>query len=267
MDESARALIAPTSMHSVRQRIQARDAASLALGIAVLLLIAWSINWGFVRTLDPSVIVKYWRPLAEGAAKTLLITTCSLVAGFLVGGLLAILYQLAPRFLRLVIWLYVEVFRNLPLIVLLFWVHFGLPRLTGYPTSALESGFLALTLQSSAYLTDITRAGIQAVPRGQFEAAKALGLPLVSRWGDVILPQALKTMIPPFSNVALSFLSGSSLLTVLQVGELMTMATRISDFSFKPIEVMTFAGVIYFALNFVVGRAAKKIEVATRTPR
>ena len=74
-------------------------------------------------------------------------------------------------------------------------------------------------------------------------------------------------MIPPFSNVALSFLSGSSLLTVLQVGELMTMATRISDFSFKPIEVMTFAGAIYFALNFVVGRGAKKIEVATRTPR
>ena len=267
MDESARALIAPTSKHSVRRRIQTRDAVSLALGIAVLLLIASSIDWGFVRTLDASVIVKYWRPLADGAAMTLLITSCSLVAGFLVGGLLAILYQLAPRFLRLVIWLYVEVFRNLPLIVLLFWVHFGLPRLTGYPTSAIESGFLALTLQSSAYLTDITRAGIQAVPRGQFEAAKALGLPLVSRWGDVILPQALKTMIPPFSNVALSFLSGSSLLTVLQVGELMTMATRISDFSFKPIEVMTFAGVIYFALNFVVGRAAKKIEVATRTPR
>lgn len=267
IDERARALIAPTSKHPARRRIQKRDALSFVLGIAVLLLIAWSVNWRFVQTLDVSVIVKYWRPLADGAAMTLVITSCSLVAGFLVGGLLAIIYQLAPRFLRLVIWLYVEVFRNLPLIVLLFWVHFGLPRLTGYSTSALESGFLALTLQSSAYLTDITRAGIQAVPRGQFEAAKALGLPLVSRWGDVILPQAMKIMIPPFSNVALSFLSGSSLLTVLQVGELMTMATRISDFSFKPIEVMTFAGAIYFALNFVVGRGAKKIEVATRTPR
>jgi len=267
MDEMAHALTAPTSKQSVRRGIQRRDAVSLALGIAVLVLMALSINWRFVGTLDASVIVKYWRPLAEGAAKTVLITSCSLVAGFLVGGLLAIVYQLVPRFLRSVIWLYVEVFRNLPLIVFLFWVHFGLPRLTGYPTSAIESGFLALTIQSSAYLTDITRAGIQAVPRGQFEAAKALGLPLVSRWGDVILPQALKIMIPPFSNVALSFLSGSSLLTVLQVGELMTMATRISDFSFKPIEVMTLAGVIYFVLNFVVGRIAKQVEVATRTPR
>ena len=256
-----------TSKHFPRHRIQARDAASLGLGIAILFLIASSINWRFVATLDPSVIVKYWRPLAEGAAKTVLITSCSLVAGFLVGGLLAVVYQLIPRAFRSVIWLYVEVFRNLPLIVLLFWVHFGLPRLTGYPTSAIESGFLALTLQSSAYLTDITRGGIQAVSRGQFEAAEALGLPFVSRWGDVILPQALKIMIPPFSNVALSFLSGSSLLTVLQVGELMTMATRISDFSFKPIEVMTFAGVIYFVLNLVVGRIANKVEVATRTPR
>lgn len=244
-----------------------RDALSLALGAAVLVLIAWSVNWGFVGTLDVSVISTYWRPLAEGAAKTVLITSFSLVAGFVIGGLLAIAYHLVPSFLRWIIWLYVEVFRNLPLIVLLFWVHFGLPGLTGYPSSALESGFLALTLQSSAFLTDITRAGIQAVPRGQSEAAKALGLPLASRWGDVILPQALTIMIPPLTNVALSFLSASSLLTVLQVGELMTMATRVSDFSFKPIEVMTLAAVIYFTMNLVVGRIANKIEVATRIPR
>ncbi len=250
----------------VLARVRWRDALSFALGIGVIALVAGAVNWSFVATLDASVILKYWRPLLEGAGKTLLVTALSLVAGFLFGGCLAIVYQLAPRVLRPFIWIYVEIFRNLPLIVLLFWTHFGLPKLTGYSTSALESGLLALTLQSSAYLTDITRAGIQAVPKGQFEAASALGLPVASRWFDVILPQALRVMIPPFSNVALSFLSGSSLLTVLQVGELMTMATRISDYTFKPIEIMTIAGVVYFAMNFVVGRLAKRLELATRTP-
>ncbi|HVZ44109.1 MAG TPA: amino acid ABC transporter permease [Ramlibacter sp.] len=239
---------------------------SLVLGLGVVAAILATVNWSFVGTLDASVIVKYSGPLLEGAGKTLVITAVSLVAGFVLGGCLAILYQLAPRLVRAAIWAYVEVFRNLPLIVLLFWTHFGLPMLTGYSTSALQSGLLALTLQSSAYLTDITRAGIQAVPRGQFEAARALGLPVASRWFDVILPQALRIMIPPFSNVALSFLSGSSLLTVLQVGELMTMATRISDYTFKPIEVMTTAAAVYFVMNFVVGKLAKWLEVSTRTP-
>jgi polar amino acid transport system permease protein len=89
---------------------------------------------------------------------------------------------------------------------------------------------------------------------------------LFSRWGDIVLPQALKIMIPPFSNLALSFLSGSSLLMVLQVGELMTIATRISDFTFKPIEIMTLAALIYFVLNFFVGRLSARLERATRTP-
>jgi len=247
--------------------LQWRDLASFALGAAVLAALAFSVDWHFVKTLDFSVIVTYWRPLSQGALKTVLVTTFSLLSGFVLGGFLAIVFQLSPRFVRPLIQLYVEIFRNSPLIVLVFWIHFGLPRLTGYASSALESGFLALTLQSSAYLTDITRAGIQAVPKGQFEAASALGLPLASRWGDIILPQALKIMIPPFSNVALSFLSGSSLLTILQVGELMTMAARISDFTFKPIEVMTVAAVIYFVLNFAIGRLAKWLEVATRTPQ
>jgi His/Glu/Gln/Arg/opine family amino acid ABC transporter permease subunit len=247
-------------------RLQWQDAASFVLGISALAAVGFSVDWGFVRTLDFSVVLTYWRPLAEGAAKTVTITAFSLVCGFLLGGALAVLLQLTPRPVGLVIRVYVEIFRNLPLIVLLFWVHFGLPKLTGYPTSAIESGFLALTLQSSAYLTDITRAGIQAVPKGQFEAAAALGLPLFSRWGDIVLPQALKIMIPPFSNLALSVLSGSSLLMVLQVGELMTIATRISDFTFKPIEIMTLAALIYFVLNFFVGRLSARLERATRTP-
>ncbi len=168
---------------------------------------------------------------------------------------------------RWLILVYVEVWRNTPLIVQLFWIHFGLPLLTGISTTAFASGFLALALQSSAYLADIARAGIQAVPRGQWEAARALGLPAVSLWGEIVLPQALRVMIPPFTNLALSFLNGSALLGLLQVGELMTAATRISDYTFKPIEVMSAAGLLYLLLNLAIGRAAQGLERLTAVPR
>jgi polar amino acid transport system permease protein len=146
-------------------------------------------------------------------------------------------------------------------------VHFGLPVLTGISTTALESGFIALTLQSSAYLADIARAGIQAVPRGQWQAARALGLPAWSLWLEVILPQALKVMIPAFANLALSFLNGSALLGLLQVGELMTVAAKISDYTFKPIEIMSAVGLVYLLLNLLVARLARWLELATRIPR
>ena len=146
--------------------------------------------------------------------------------------------------LRWLIVAYVELWRNTPLIVQLFWVHFGLPVITGVSTTALESGFLALTLQSSAYLADIARAGIQAVARGQWQRATGAAV-AVRSWLEIVLPQALKIMIPPFGNLALSFLNGSALLGLLQVGELMTVATKISDYTFKPIEVMTAVGVLY----------------------
>ncbi|MCC6193299.1 MAG: amino acid ABC transporter permease [Burkholderiales bacterium] len=248
-------------------RLDVKDAVSLAAGIGIVGAILGAVDWKFVATLDFHVLVEYWQPLARGAAMTLAITSTSLAVGLSTGVVIAVLLQLPIGPLRWLIVAYVELWRNTPLIVQLFWVHFGLPVLTGISTSALESGFIALTLQSSAYLADIARAGIQAVPRGQWQAARALGLPAWSLWLEVILPQALKIMIPAFANLALSFLNGSALLGLLQVGELMTVASKISDYASKPIEVMTVVGVVYLLLNLLVARLARWLEVATRIPR
>ncbi|HZS82940.1 MAG TPA: amino acid ABC transporter permease [Stellaceae bacterium] len=250
-----------------RLRIDGTDVVSFVLGAAILVAVASAIKWSFVATLDPGVLLQYWRPLLRGALTTLAITGAALAVGLAVGILLAVLQQLPIGPARWLILVYVEVWRNTPLIVQLFWIHFGLPLLTGISTTAFASGFLALALQSSAYLADIARAGIQAVPRGQWEAARALGLPAVSLWGEIVLPQALRVMIPPFTNLALSFLNGSALLGLLQVGELMTAATRISDYTFKPIEVMSAAGLLYLLLNLAIGRAAQGLERLTAVPR
>lgn len=240
---------------------------SCVAALAILAGIYAAVDWQFVGTLDFGVLVEYWQPLSRGALMTLLITAGALVAGLGIGVVIAVLLQLPIGPLRWLIVGYVELWRNTPLIVQLFWVHFGLPVITGVSTTALESGFLALTLQSSAYLADIARAGIQAVPRGQWQAARALGLPAWSLWIEVVLPQALKIMIPPFANLALSFLNGSALLGLLQVGELMTVAAKISDYAFKPIEVMTAVGIVYLLLNLMVGWLAGRLEIATRIAR
>lgn len=251
----------------VRPRFDWTSALSFVAGLAIVYSIYVVVDWQFVATLDFHILIEYWRPLLRGAIVTLLVTGGSLVVGLSAGVVIAILLQLPIGPLRWLIIAYVELWRNTPLIVQLFWVHFGLPAITGISTTALESGFLALTLQSSAYLADIARAGIQAVPQGQWQAARALGLPTWSFWLEIILPQALKIMIPPFANLALSFLNGSALLGLLQVGELMTVATKISDYTFKPIEVMTAVGVLYLLLNLMVGRLARWLELATRIPR
>ena len=120
-----------------------------------------------------------------------------------------------------------------------FGLHFALPVVTGISTSAFESGFIAMALQSSAYLADVARAGIQAIPKGQWDAADALGLSRTRKWLDVVLPQALKIIIPPLANIALGYFKASSVLALLSIGELTGVATRISNYTFKPIEIFT----------------------------
>ena len=167
--------------------------------------------------------------------------------------------------LRWLILSYIEVLRDIPLVVALFWIHFALPVATGISTTAFESGFIAMALQSSAYLADVARAGIAAVPRGQWDAADSLGLSRQWKWLDVVLPQAFKIMVPPLANVALGYFKASSVLALLSVGELMTVALRISNYTFKPIETLTTVGAIYLVLGYVLSSLTYRLEWLFKT--
>jgi His/Glu/Gln/Arg/opine family amino acid ABC transporter permease subunit len=256
--------MAPTMLQQIRQSL---DPVSVIVLVAIAIGAYNFIDWSQIRTLDFGIIIKFWRPLATAAGMTIAITAAALACGLVIGIVLAILLELRIGFLRYVLNAYIEIWRNTPLIVQLFWVHFGLPMLTGISTTALQSGLLALTLQSSAYLADIARAGIQAVPRGQWDAAMALSLPARTKWLEIILPQALKVMIPPLGNLAVSFLNGSALLGVLSVGELMTISTRISDYTSKPIEIMTVVALIYLAINVATTYLTNRLERFSGAPR
>ena len=259
--ETSTADIVPEQKASVVQRLkQSLDAGSLLLLAAIAIGIYNFIDWSQISGLDFRILVKFWRPLAIAAGMTIAVTTAALALGLVLGICLAIVLELPIGPLRYVINAYIELWRNTPLIVQLFWVHFGLPVATGISTTALQSGLIALSLQSSAYLADIARAGIQAVPRGQWDAVKALSLPARTKWLEVILPQALKIMIPPLGNLAVSFLNGSALLGVLSVGELMTVAARISDYTSKPVEIMTVVALLYLAINLIISHLTHRLE-------
>jgi His/Glu/Gln/Arg/opine family amino acid ABC transporter permease subunit len=246
---------------SVLQRLkQSFDIGSVLLIVAIAVGIYNFIDWSQVGSLDFSIVVKFWRPLAIAAGMTIAITATAFTLGLLLGVCLAVLLELPIGPLRYLVNAYIELWRNTPLIVQLFWVHFGLPVLTGISTTALQSGLIALTLQSSAYLADIARAGIQAVPKGQWDAIKALSLPARTKWLEIILPQAMKIMIPPLGNLAVSFLNGSALLGVLSVGELMTVAAKISDYTSKPVEIMTVVALLYLAINLITTHLTNRLE-------
>lgn len=239
------------------------DLVSTLVGLALLAGIATQVNWAFVRAIDFGALWEYREALAIGLGLTLLTTAIAVGGGLDLGVILAIGLHMPFGILRWIILAYVEIWRNTPLIVQLFWVHFAFPLVTGLSTSALVSGVIAISMQASAYLTDIVRAGIQTVPRGQWEAANALGVPGWSRRVDVILPQALKIMIPPLANVSISFFKTTAILGVLSVGELMTTAYRVAEYGFKPVETFTFAAAVYFVLGTLFSAATHRLEKAT----
>lgn len=241
-----------------------RSALGVLLPIALIILmvgaLVWNVNWRYISQLDFSVIIEYRKPLIDGLGMTLMLTALSLAFGSVTGAIFAVLLQVGPRVVRVLIQIYVEIWRNVPLIVQVFWVHFSLPALTGISTSALVSGCIAISLQAAAYLTDIARGGIRAVPRGQFEAAESIGLSGFNKWVFIVLPQAAKLMIGPLLNVSLSFFKATSILGVLSIAELLSAGIRVSEHTFKPIEVLTSVAVIYLIAGVGITTIARKIE-------
>lgn len=222
-----------------------------AIVAAIILTLVFGVKWNFVLALDFSIVGKYVRPLFTGLLVTLGITFVSLFIGTIAGILLAVAYRSGNRPVKWLITIYIEIWRNTPLLVQIFWMHFALPVITGISTSILFSGVLALTLQASAYLAEIIRSGIGSVPRGQWDAARSLGLRAYVTWYRIILPQALRTMLPALVNTAFSFFKGSTILSILGVRELLKMGSIISMHSHKPIEIMTTVGLIYLGIGLL----------------
>jgi His/Glu/Gln/Arg/opine family amino acid ABC transporter permease subunit len=155
---------------------------------------------------------------------------------------------------------YVIVFRVIPEAVLIFWMFYCLPPLTGYQVSGLWSGSLALALVSAAYLAEIFRAGVQSVDHGQWEAAEALALPRRTLWLRIVIPQAARLATPPFVNFLTELLKGTTLLATIGVADLALQAYVLGAQTFRYVEFLTAIAAIYFVIIFPVARFAEWME-------
>jgi len=218
------------------------------------------VNLDFLTSLNFGVVWEYRWQLLAGFGMTLELLAVSAILGLCFGSVLAIASQSRHRPLRWLVIIYVEVWRNTPLLVQLFWIHFALPMLTGINTTALESGLIALTANVTAYFSEIVRAGIQSVDQGQWEAARALGLRPAIVWRKVILPQAFRIVLPPLVNMTVSLLKATAILSVLSINDLMRVAASLANYTFKPVELYSFVALVYFAAGLVLSTIGNRLE-------
>lgn len=206
------------------------------------------------------VLIRNYPLLVVGALITLLVAAIALAIGLSLGGLLCAARLSRRRALNRIAAAYILFFRVTPEMVLIFWVYFCVPLAFGLRVSGLWAGSVTLGLVAAAYYAEIFRAGIQSLPRGQVEAARSLGMRGVPLWRLVILPQALRLMIPPLVNYFTELLKNTTLLSAIGVGELALQAYLLGGQTFRYVEFLTAIAFIYFLIIFPFSLASRHLE-------
>jgi polar amino acid transport system permease protein len=175
----------------------------------------------------------------------------------IVGGLVLCLVRMYVKPLRPVATVLIEFFRATPILVQLLWVNYAWPEIFGWPTTFYQAACTALALQSSGYLAETFRGGIEAIPRGQREAAFSVGMsPLLVFW-RIILPQVLLSSAPAIVNQFTVIVKSSTLVSVITVQDLMFQSQKIVNIAYEPIEILTATAALYIAFIYVVSMAGK----------
>lgn len=215
-------------------------------------------NWDF------SAVFDNWYLLIIGLKNTIILAAVCLSLGLFFG-----LFVGAARYSSKAVFnwpatAFVEVFRNTPVLVQIMWFYFAFPIISPFDINAFTAAALGLTLNTTAFSSEIYRAGIQSIHRGQWEAAKALGMNYGAQMRRIILPQAIRRMVPAFMNRAVELIKMTSLASVIAYGELMHQAKRISTIEFNPIEMYTSIALIFFALIFPLALFVQRFETKSK---
>ncbi|MBU9604749.1 amino acid ABC transporter permease [Burkholderia multivorans] len=200
---------------------------------------------------DFSFLSTHWDVLLAGALSTVRMSLATIVLGFLLGATLAVLRTQGPIWTRRTVTAYVDVIRNTPLVIQAFWLFFGLASLQ-IRVPAITAAVIALTINVSAYTTEIIRAGIESVPRGQIEAASCLGM---SRWKVlrlVVLPQAIERMYPALVSQFVLMMLATSIMSQISVEELTSAGYSIQSETFRGFEIYLVAAVIYLVMSWLL---------------
>jgi polar amino acid transport system permease protein len=219
-----------------------------------MLVAAYHFHWSVVFNGDTGTIV--W----IGVKYTLLVSALSLVFGTPIG-LLAALARMSGRFpFTQIAYVYIDFFRTTPPLVQLIWIFYVLPIVIGFSLSPITSGVVALALNAGAFLAEIFRSGLQSIPRGQHDAASVLGLSRPQTFLRIVLPQALRRVLPAIGNQFIGLIKDSSLLSVIAVPELTyQMQTHVAR-TFRPLELYSLLAVMYFAVTYPLSLLTSALE-------
>ncbi|WP_138493510.1 amino acid ABC transporter permease [Paenibacillus pinistramenti] len=195
-----------------------------------------------------------------GLKNTLLLAAIAVVGGFILGIIISLLRMSRWSILRFIGTAWVEIFRGTPMLVQLLIIHYGFATAFNIKFTVFESGSLTLILNSSAYLAEIFRAGIQGVDRGQTEAARSLGMTGPMTMRHIVLPQALKSVLPAIGNEFVTVIKESSIVYVIGAGEIMYQTNTIITMTYDGMTPNLIAAIMYFVLTFTLSKILNAFE-------
>ena len=198
--------------------------------------------------------------LISGITTTIYISIVSIVLAMIIGLIVALPSLSDNKFLTYFNIGYVEIVRAIPLLVLILWIYYGLPIMLGISFSPFVSGIIALTISESAFQVEIFRAGINSINKGQHEVAGSLGMDFWKKMRFVILPQAIKVVLPALGNQFVYVLKMSSLVSIIGIGDLTRKANELVTTTYRPLEIYTFLILEYLILILVVSYFVRKLE-------
>lgn len=198
--------------------------------------------------------------LMIGLRMTLILTVVSIAIALVLGIIFGLLRVSRSVVLRAIGTTYVDIFRGTPLLVQAFFIYFGIPSALGFQMSALTAGIITLSLNAGAYMTEIVRGGIQSVDKGQMEAARSLGIGYLPAMRKVILPQAIRTMIPSYINQFVITLKDTSILSVIGIAELTQTGRIIIARNFQSFTMWLIIGIIYFVVIMALTKLSDRVE-------
>lgn len=211
-------------------------------------------------TLEFGQVLRYWPTLLNGLLATFELSAVSLGCSLVLGLVLGLGRISRIGVLRTVIATYIEVFRNTPALVQIIWFFYVVPAFTGMDQNVFVSSAIALSLNGAAFMAEIFRGGIQSISKGQFEAARAIGMRPATAMRHIILPQAVKRVIPPLANRAIEIVKLTALTGTLGYADLLYQGQLISAASYRPIESYTMVAVVFVFVLSVLAALTCLVE-------
>ncbi|CDX33208.1 putative transporter subunit: permease component of ABC superfamily transporter [Mesorhizobium sp. SOD10] len=207
-----------------------------------------------------SVIDAHMWPMLVGLVLMIRLTIVGMVISLAFGLILALMRMSAARPVRVLASGVIDVVRSVPLIILLFWLYYGLAAQLGIAMQAFTAGAIALGITGSAYMAEVYRGGLEAVESGQREAAAAMGLTRAVAFQTVVLPQAARLVVAPTINVFVMLLKGATIMSTIGVADMIFVARQVSLRTFTPFELYTFAGLVLIVITLILAAIGGVIE-------